>query len=138
LLSSHRAGDWNVDTFLWSGRLVIKAAGERAVIRLEDVNSGEVFAMCPVTPGAVEPVSDSSRYFVLRIDDGRGRHAFIGMGFTERNTAFDFNAALSDHAKYVKQRKDEQNSVNRLKDAPKLNLGLQEGQQITVNLKVQS
>ena len=37
--------------------------------------AGELFAMCPVDahPGvAVEPVSDSSRYFVLRLADPSG------------------------------------------------------------------
>lgn len=46
---------------------------------------------------------DSSRYFVLRIEDGTGKHAFVGLGFAERNEAFDFNVALSDHEKYVKR-----------------------------------
>lgn len=77
-------------------------------------------------PGiAVETVSDSSRYFVLRIQDdngegvnvsvlcvpvlsGRkrnvcvcvaGRSAFIGVGFGDRGDAFDFNVALQDHFK---------------------------------------
>ena len=35
--------------------------------------------------------------------EGRGKHAFIGLGFNERNEAFDFNVALSDHEKYVKR-----------------------------------
>lgn len=60
---------------------------------------------------AVEPVLDSSRYFVLRIEDGRGKHAFIGLGFSERNEAFDFNVALSDHEKYVKRDGDKEASA---------------------------
>ena len=47
----------------------------------------------------MEKVLDSSRYFVLRIEDGSGRAAFIGMGFNERNDAFDFTAAIQDHQK---------------------------------------
>ena len=66
--------------------------------------AGEAFAVCPIhgdSTQAVEPVLDSSRYFVLRIEDGKGHHAFIGMGFTERDDAFKFKVALQDHSKYV-------------------------------------
>ena len=87
--------------------------------------TGEIFAICPVDETAVEPVTDSSRYFVMKIQDGSGcpssqssyslhlihhpsllllisgRHAFVGMGFTERNDAFDFNTTILDHLKYV-------------------------------------
>ncbi|KAG2450378.1 hypothetical protein HYH02_004882 [Chlamydomonas schloesseri] len=73
---------------------------------MEDVNSGELFAMCPVPYGqrnvAVEPVTDSSRYYVLRVEDPiTKRHAFLGMGFDNRSDAFDFNEALVRHEQQV-------------------------------------
>lgn len=49
--------------------------GNELAIKLEDKNSGELFAKCPIDtyPGiAVEAVNDSSRYFVLRIMDDNG------------------------------------------------------------------
>ena len=39
---------------------------------------------------------DSSRYFVLRIQNAAGRHMYIGLAFNERNDAFDFNTSLED------------------------------------------
>ena len=47
--------------------------------------AGDLFAACPydVSGTSVEPVLDSSRYFVLRVehDDGETkRHAYIGLG----------------------------------------------------------
>lgn len=70
--------------------------------------SGDLFAVAPIPPGTraqvVEPVSDSSRNFVLRLADAAtGRHAFVGLGFAERPDAFDFNVALGDHDKHVRR-----------------------------------
>ena len=49
---------------------------------------------------------DSSRYFVVRVvDTASGRHAFVGLGFREREAASDFNAALYDHLQYVRRKK---------------------------------
>uniref|UniRef100_F6QUV8 NECAP endocytosis associated 2 n=1 Tax=Equus caballus TaxID=9796 RepID=F6QUV8_HORSE len=72
----YRAAEWQLDQPSWSGRLRITAKGQVAYIKLEDRTSGELFAQAPVDqfPGtAVESVTDSSRYFVIRIEDGNGR-----------------------------------------------------------------
>eukprot|EP00965_Chrysotila_dentata_P183514 6060043-Pleurochrysis_carterae.AAC.1 len=98
--SGHRANDWDVNKWLWSGKLVVVAVRDTIEIRLIDEGTGNLFAMCPMpaaTSKNVDPVIDSSRYFVLRIDDGKGRHAFIGLGFRDRSDSYDFNATLQDH-----------------------------------------
>jgi hypothetical protein len=51
----------------------------------------------------VEPVVDSSRYFALRITSHDQRSAQVGMGFRERQHAFDFRAALDDHFAFVRR-----------------------------------
>jgi hypothetical protein len=64
----------------WSGRLRLAAVGGKCVIKLEDKTSGELFAKAPIDeyPGpSIEAVSDSSRYFVLRIMDDSGNYYFI-------------------------------------------------------------
>ncbi|KAK9835140.1 hypothetical protein WJX81_000793 [Elliptochloris bilobata] len=107
----HKSGDWLVSDKIFTGRVRVIAKGEIAEVRIEDPSSGDLFAMCPVAPGqralAVEPVIDSSRGFVLRlVDPTSGRHAFIGLMFGDRNDAFDFNVALSDHEKHLQRDKD--------------------------------
>jgi adaptin ear-binding coat-associated protein 1/2 len=82
------------------------------------------FADCPfqITPGEdvtafVDSVADSSRYFVLRFllhlrtlltlpvrrikDPNSNRTAFLGIGFRERDTSFDFKNALNEYVRYV-------------------------------------
>ncbi|KAI8500451.1 Adaptin ear-binding coat-associated protein 1 [Branchiostoma belcheri] len=132
----YRAADWKLDAPDYTGRMRIVAKGKNCVIKIEDKNSGELFAQAPVDayPGvAVESVTDSSRYFVIRVQDDSGRSAFIGMGFGDRGDSFDFNVALQDHFKWV--RKSEQIEKEGTTDTgPKLDLGFKEGQTITINI----
>jgi hypothetical protein len=70
-----RAADWNLNEPQWTGRLRLVAKGKDCILKLEDKNTGELFAKCPIDqyPGiAIEAVTDSSRYFVLRIQDDNG------------------------------------------------------------------
>ena len=81
----HRADSWNVDKWLRAVKVKVTSRGQKGTIKLEDKDSGELFAECPLpndapVATAVEPVIDSSRYFVLRVvDETTGRHAFLGL-----------------------------------------------------------
>ncbi|KAG8429440.1 hypothetical protein GDO86_020186 [Hymenochirus boettgeri] len=133
----YRASDWKLDQPDWTGRMRLTSKGNVAFIKLEDKASGELFAQAPVDqfPGiAVETVTDSSRYFVIRIQDGNGRSAFIGIGFSDRGDAFDFNVALQDHFKWVKQESDLSKEPVGQDNQPKLDLGFKEGQTIKLNI----
>uniref|UniRef100_A0A8D0H9Y5 NECAP endocytosis associated 2 n=1 Tax=Sphenodon punctatus TaxID=8508 RepID=A0A8D0H9Y5_SPHPU len=133
----YRAAEWQLDQPAWSGRLRITSKGKMAYIKLEDKNSGELFAQAPVDqfPGiVVEGVTDSSRYFVVRIEDESERRAFIGVGFVDRGDAFDFNVALQDHFKWVKQQNDFAKQAQNPDPGPKLDLGFKEGQTIKLNI----
>jgi hypothetical protein len=101
--AGHRADGWNVEKWLKAVRVKVTAKGERGHIKLEDVETGELFAACPLprdapVSTAVEPVLDSSRYFVLRVEDeATRRHAFLGLGFRQRDDASDFKLAVQEH-----------------------------------------
>jgi hypothetical protein len=46
----------------------------------------------------VQPVGDSSRYFVVRVtDENGGREAVIGLGFREKEEAADFAQCLANY-----------------------------------------
>jgi hypothetical protein len=71
----------------------------RGVADKQDSSTGELFAQVTyATPWTqVEPVLDSSRYFVLRVEGDGGKRAYIGMGFAERGDAFDFQVSTMAH-----------------------------------------
>lgn len=133
----HRAADWNLQEPSWTGRMRLVSQGDAIAIKLEDKITGELFAKCPIDqyPGiAVEPVTDSSRYFVLRIQNDNGRSAFIGVGFLDRSDSFDLNVALQDHFKWLKNR----DQIEKEKETPKqeLDLRFKEGETIKINMKI--
>lgn len=141
--SGHRANDWDVNKWLWSGRLRICAAAAKLTIYLEDADTSALFAMCPVNepgvgPTSVEPVTDSSRYFVLRLEDGKGHHQYIGLGFRERPDAYDFNATIGDHWRSVRREREAEEVHKQIEEHPELrpalDLSLKEGQTLTIDL----
>ncbi|CAJ1359774.1 unnamed protein product [Effrenium voratum] len=129
--TGHKADDWK--KCIWRGKLRIAGKGQDLNIKLLDPSSGNLFAQCAIPNGDydsyVERVLDSSRYFVLKITNG-DRHAFIGLGFEDRNDAFDFNCTLSDFKSTWIDRKEE-SAADMM---PAKDLSLKEGQTIKINL----
>ncbi|WFD34082.1 hypothetical protein MCUN1_000914 [Malassezia cuniculi] len=104
-----RAAEWgDMEKYMWKGRLRIIERSEECEIRLEDSDSGQLFAASPydVKGLSVEATLDSSRCFVLRVEsdapDGSRRKAYIGIAFRERSESFDFNVALQDWTRRYK------------------------------------
>ena len=124
-----RGADW--DTEVWQGMVKVVERGDLTVVLLVDRNTGAIFAVCPVKDGAVDRCVDSSRYFVVRVENANGRHMFIGMAFNERNDAFDFNISLEDARK---ERELGKNPVELLPKAPAKDYRLKEGEKIKVKI----
>ncbi|KAK8693249.1 hypothetical protein V6N13_070842 [Hibiscus sabdariffa] len=138
---SYRADEWNVNKWAWQGILRVSSKGEECIIKLEDKNTGELYARAFLRngePHPVESVIDSSRYFVLRIEEnigGRRRHAFIGIGFRERTEAYDFQAALHDHMKYLNKKKTAEEMEQQFQNTSSVDYSLKEGETIVLQLK---
>ena len=134
----YRAADWKLDSPDWTGRLRCIEKSSKCEIRLEDKNTGDLFAACPIEnyPGtSVEAVTDSSRYFVICIQDS-GRKAYIGIGFTDRSDSFDLNVTLQDHFKQLK--KEDLFNKEAIEPQPNLDLAFKEGQTIRINIPSKS
>ncbi|KAK2977939.1 hypothetical protein RJ640_016616 [Escallonia rubra] len=77
----YRADEWDINKWAWEGILKVTSKGEECIIKLEDkttallmekLNTGELYARAFLRDGEphpVEPVIDSSRYFVLRVEE---------------------------------------------------------------------
>ncbi|KIK58198.1 hypothetical protein GYMLUDRAFT_45409 [Collybiopsis luxurians FD-317 M1] len=137
----HRAAEWgDLAQPLWKGRLRIIEKKAGVSILFEDATTGELFAKADYDPAkpSVEAVLDSSRYFVVRVEDG-GRKAYIGMGFIERTDSFDFNVALQDYTKRWRASKNPSDSSEsedkpspHIPAGPKKDFSLKEGQTFSI------
>ncbi|KAI1437211.1 hypothetical protein GGR50DRAFT_692500 [Xylaria sp. CBS 124048] len=147
----HVAASWTADDNkrqIFSARLrvletaITQASGEEKVkadIVLEDPRNGQLFAAAPYTATAVvEPASDSSRFFALRVQDEAGRKATLGIGFEERTDAFDFGVALQEAQKTLGWTQNglpgKRPEVEMKDNSEKRDFSLKEGETITVNL----
>jgi len=72
------------------------------------------------------------------VEDEKGRHAFIGLGYAERSDAFDLSATLQDFQKQLDHEKEAEKRAKEYEEKPRVDYSLRDGQQITVNLPARS
>jgi hypothetical protein len=124
-----RGADW--DQEVWQGTLKVVERGALTVILLTDKTTHAIFAVCPVKEGAVDRCVDSSRYFVLRVENAAGRHMFIGLAFNERNDAFDFNTSLEDSRR---EKEAEANPEEGTDSGPPKDYSMKDGEKIHISV----
>ena len=86
-------------------KVLVVTRGRDTLIKLLRADNGKVVAVAPVRPdgpAAVEQVSDSSRYFALRVENAAGNTATVGLGLNKREDAFDLKSCLAECARSVK------------------------------------
>lgn len=128
-----RGADW--DKEVWQGTLKVVERGDLTVILLLDTKTGAIFAVCPVKEGAVDRCVDSSRYFVLRVENAAtGNHMFIGLAFNERNDAFDFNTSLADAQREKQAEIEAMESAKKYEYGPAKDYSIKEGEKIHISV----
>lgn len=121
----HRAEEWNLAKPLATCSLHVTRRDNTLCINImadrpkpgapEGATESYLFAQSEITIDVstspsqkleywVDPVTDSSRYFAVRIKDSKtGREAFIGVGFRERSDSTNFRMCLDDYIDSLKR-----------------------------------
>jgi hypothetical protein len=156
------AGDWGLEKPLATCTCIVKSRGEEAAVQLFDNNSkgqnsrkmlAQSVIVLDTDPTSdkskiewyCESVTDSSRYFVLKVQNPRDpkKIASLGIGFRQKETAYSFTAALQDHAKYVRRVReaatfDSDNAKNSTEPSKDLTLAgvLGDGGKMKINVNI--
>ncbi|KAE9341604.1 hypothetical protein PF008_g10546 [Phytophthora fragariae] len=154
-----RADAWDPEHPFLTGSVRVLQKGDACFVQLFEPVAAEqeeaaatptLFAQCPLQVTRELPLDvyvhdcvDSSRYFMLRVEDEQsGRRAFVGIGFPDRTAAFNFKATLQDYAKYALRQLEveqveaaEQQTASDPASPKKPDLSLPEGTSIRINLK---
>ena len=104
----HRAEDWRGGQ-IWKGKVRVMEIGNgKCSIQLvNDDATKSPFAECPVEgveyTRQVSRCYDSTRFFALQVVNPQTKQkANLGIGFTDRNDAFDLVTTLDDFANQLK------------------------------------
>jgi len=134
-INDFKCADWPNEALIFQGDIRVFTKGDAAFISLLDPSTGAEASRFPVEyRGAIPTLmsaSDSSRYFILVVRDPTGtKMAFVGLGFREREAAFNFKVALSDHGKYLERKANPVAAPTMPQD-----FGLKQGEKIRISIK---
>lgn len=107
------ANSWNLSSPIFTGQLEVvvnrqdsvnlrvfprnREADDTPFVESMNISFRDIVLGSNILSYFIEPVHDSSRYFVVRVEDPvSGAKGAIGIGFKDRTRAFDLTAVLSD------------------------------------------
>lgn len=167
---NHYCEKWGLDKPIWTGEIHVIAHEDWLKLRFLEWQTHTLFAdsialNCKLannpshlqhsTHTYIEPCRDSSRYFIVRVQDPTtGTITRLGIGFRERPSAFDLNACIHDRVRQVQrhmeledtvasaraagdEKEEERRALERLELAghDERITGIRAGERITVTLK---
>jgi len=143
-----RAEEWDLGNPALTGTLSVVNKGETVYIQIFK-DALTLFASAPIRVDDKRPLEyfleccrDTSRYFALRVEDDKSkRHTYIGIGFRDRQSAFDLRAALDDQLRRITRQHEAQSissDEDQLKPVEKqlVDLSLKEGEKIAVKINL--
>lgn len=131
-VGQYRAEDWLQSPHVWAGQLKVVTHGDECTIQFKHTDKEGFYLTAPYTgPQMLETAIDSSRFFALRVSDGKGRNALLGLGFEDRKFSFDFKEALQsfENRKNLSAKADDF-----FGGIPLENLSIEPGQKIRIEL----
>jgi len=127
----HCAQEWK-QHFVWKGRMDVIMKGAKC--RMNFINpDGSLYGYGLITNNIdkhVEGCYDSTRFFAIRLLNEKNQSLVMGIGFDDRNVAFDFKQALLKFKKNVEY--DSKPPVD-MSTKPKQDFSLKEGEKIVLS-----
>jgi hypothetical protein len=130
--SGHLFGSWKEN--IWTGNIKITAVGETCTVKFITFE-GQEYAKAIIADNfkdSVQKVVDSSRGYAIKLTSDDGRSMWVGIGFHDRNDAFDFYAAFEDFQKKREMERNPHLFKNQNKQSIDFRLG--PGQNIMLNI----
>jgi adaptin ear-binding coat-associated protein 1/2 len=112
----HRAEDWDLANPLQTCGFQVERRGNDLFLIFTTESHTKIFALAKYLPGhakSVEPVVDSSRYFVTSlISSDVKKKAWIGFGFRNREAALDLLGVLQQFSKSIEREVEAKQKVD--------------------------